>query len=116
MSRPRPLLIALPWLLCACTDHALVAPDPKPEEETDKLVPVAIQRKVDILFVIDNSFSMKQEQDNLARNLPAFIDKLRNIQGGLPDVHIGVVTTDVGAGPGGVTGCTPPGQDGRLQA
>ena len=39
MSRFRALRFALPWLLGACTDHPLLAPDPKPEEETDKLVP-----------------------------------------------------------------------------
>jgi hypothetical protein len=99
MSRPRLILCALPSLLLGCTDHPLVAPDPQPEGETDKYADINITRKVDILFMIDNSFSMEQEQANLARNFPAFIDVLRNVQGGMPDVHLGVITSDLGAGP-----------------
>jgi hypothetical protein len=50
--------------------------------------------KTDILFVIDDSGSMSQEQANLSANLGAFIDRLA----ALPiqdDYQIGVTTTDV---------------------
>ena len=114
MPRSKPLL-ALPALLLACVDHALVAPNPMPEEQTDSYVPVGVERKVDILFMIDNSLSMKEEQDNLARNFPAFIDELRKIVGGLPDVRIGVVTSDLGAGALASSGCQPGGQGGLFQ-
>jgi hypothetical protein len=114
---PRPTLLphALAILICGCTTHDLVAPNPMPEEQTDKYVPITVTRKADILFMIDNSLSMKEEQDNLARNFPAFIDELRKIKGGLPDVHIGVVTSDVGAGPLAQSGCAPGGRDGAFQ-
>ncbi len=47
---------------------------------------------VDILFVIDNSGSMLQEQQSIAQNFSSFI----NFTVGLNiDYHIGVVTTDV---------------------
>jgi hypothetical protein len=115
MSPSKPLA-ALPFLLVACTAHPLVSPDPMPEEETDDFVPVAVgTRKVDILFMIDNSLSMQEEQDNLARNFPAFIDQLRKIEGGLPDLHIGVITSDMGAGTLAGSGCQPGGQNGLFQ-
>jgi hypothetical protein len=104
-------LVALPLAFAACTSHDLAAPNPMPEEQTDTYVPINTVRKADILFMVDNSLSMKEEQDNLARNFPAFIDELRNIQGGLPDVHIGVVTSDMGA----TSGCSPVGQNGLFQ-
>jgi len=49
--------------------------------------------KMDILFVIDNSGSMEQEQANLAQNFPKFIEVLNAFnQGGL-DYRVGVTTT-----------------------
>ncbi|HXU80157.1 MAG TPA: hypothetical protein VN914_02085 [Polyangia bacterium] len=102
-------------MLFACADHALVPPNPMPEEQTDQYVPVVLNPKADILFVVDNSGSMKEEQENLARNFPAFIDLLRSVPGGLPDLHIGVVTTDLGAGTLDASGCRPGGQRGAFQ-
>jgi hypothetical protein len=113
MSRPK--LLVLPLVLAACTDHALVPPHPMPEEQTDTYAPINPSRKVDVLFMVDNSLSMKEEQDNLARNFPAFIDQLRKFQGGLPDVHIAVVTSDLGAGRLDESGCSPGGQQGLFQ-
>jgi hypothetical protein len=115
MPRSKLLPPALATLLCACTAHDLVAPNPMPEQQTDKYVPINPIRKADILFMVDNSISMEQEQDNLARNFPAFIEELRKIEGGLPDLHIGVVTSDVGAGTLNESGCTPGGQNGTFQ-
>jgi hypothetical protein len=50
--------------------------------------------KVDILFVVDNSSSMSDNQDALASNFPAFMDYF--VGSGL-DYHIGVVSTDPSA-------------------
>src|SRR5688500_19843843 len=110
MPRSKLLPHALATLLCACNAHDLAAPHPVPEVQTDKYVDINVTRKADILFMIDNSISMEDEQENLARNFPAFIDELRKIQGGLPDLHIGVITSDVGAGPLAESGCSPGGQ------
>ena len=56
---------------------------------------------LDILFVIDNSGSMGEEQTNLAANFPYLIDKIRNLKdkdGELvnANVNIMVTTTDFG--------------------
>jgi len=48
--------------------------------------------KMDIVFVIDNSGSMGQEQDNLATNFPLFINVLDNFDNEL-DYRVGVTTT-----------------------
>lgn len=51
--------------------------------------------KLDILFVIDNSNSMREEQEAVARELTAFIDEIKS-SGGVPtDFNIGVITTSV---------------------
>jgi hypothetical protein len=53
---------------------------------------------VDILFVVDNSGSMQQEQTNLAQNFSAFIQFTTELE---IDYHIGVVTTDTQASTAG---------------
>jgi hypothetical protein len=51
--------------------------------------------KLDILFVIDNSNSMREEQEAVSRELTAFIDEIKN-SGGVPtDFNVGVITTSV---------------------
>jgi hypothetical protein len=109
----KPLLAVLA-ALPACTDHPLAPPDPVPEGQTNEYFPLGFRRPIDILFVIDDSPSMEEEQANLARNFPAFIDELRRGQG-LPDVHIGVVTSDLGAGALDAGGCHPGGQGGLFR-
>ncbi len=46
----------------------------------------------DVLFVVDNSCSMFEEQNALAENLPSFLPVL---EGSSLDYHIGVVSTDM---------------------
>lgn len=99
----------------ACTDREVARVDPRQNREQEKEIPVEINRDLDILFVIDNSNSMRDEQVSLAANFDNFINVLNNIDGGLPNVHIGVVSTDLGAGPYNITGCTGNGDNGVLQ-
>ena len=77
---------------------------------------------VDILFVIDDSGSMMEEQQNLVQNFPRLIEALRSPRLGpdnsgkpctekdpsgcqLPDLHIGVVSTSMAIGNGQIKGC-----------
>ncbi len=80
-------------------------------------IPVEPNRDLDILFVIDNSGSMTGEQNSLTANFPKFIEVLETIEGGLPNVHIGIVSTDVGVGPEGASKgiCSQNGDAGKLQ-
>ena len=55
--------------------------------------------KADILFVIDNSGSMSEEQTNLIANFEGFIDAIEAYEvqgsGGQIDYHVGVISTGV---------------------
>lgn len=61
------------------------------EVKTSAIVSQSIP--VDILFVVDNSASMADEQENLVRNFASFIDVLSQSE---LNYRVGVVTTDVG--------------------
>jgi hypothetical protein len=61
-------------------------------------------RKVDMLVVVDDSSEMRLSQDNFIRNIPVFMNRLMEPPG-LPDLHIAVVSTDMGAGDGSIAGC-----------
>jgi hypothetical protein len=50
--------------------------------------------KVDLLFVIDNSSSMKDEQDNLVASFPGFVESMQQQLAGADSYHVGVVSTD----------------------
>lgn len=114
-------------LLAGCPDRTISEVIPEQGRVETKDIPVNFNRNVDILFVIDDSPSMLDKQKNLADNFPNFINVLNTIQGGLPDVHIGVVTSDMGtfgaadASPGPAIGmvnfggCSGTGKSGNLQ-
>lgn len=51
-------------------------------------------KKVDFLFVVDNSGSMLEEQANVISNFPTFIDGIGAVLPELESIHVGVVTTD----------------------
>jgi hypothetical protein len=57
--------------------------------------PVVGPKRTDILFVIDNSGSMEEEQEAIARELPAFVDQLRQGGGVAQEFRVGVITTSV---------------------
>jgi hypothetical protein len=68
----------------------------------------APERSIDILFVVDNSPSMDPKQKALAENFPKMMESLQKLEGGMPDVHIGVVSSDMSAGAGEAGGnCMP---------
>jgi hypothetical protein len=103
------LASALP-VLWACNSRRLAKPNPSPGVTEKDLFQQSINRNIDIVFEIDNSVSMQPEQANLVANFPVFINVLKNLPGGLPNVHIAVVTSDMGAGAftSSVGGCEKP--------
>jgi hypothetical protein len=107
--------------LTGCPDRSISEVAPEQTRVEYKDIPVTVNRQIDILFLIDDSQSMAPKQQNLADNFPNFINVLNTVKGGLPDVHIGITTSDMGAsstdtgiGPG-VSGCTGTGRGGKLQ-
>jgi hypothetical protein len=92
------LLLALP-LFMACNETSLNAwsglddppnpPDLEVQTRVDRTVQVTVPA-VDVLFVVDNSCSMSEEQSALASNFNSFINYF--VGSGL-DYHVGVVST-----------------------
>lgn len=64
-----------------------------------------VHRDVDILFLIDDSSDMALAQDNLIRNFPTFMATLQADPAGVPNLHVAVVSQDMGAGDGSISGC-----------
>jgi hypothetical protein len=56
------------------------------------VIPKMDRRPIDVLFVIDDSCSMENDQRQLAANLRSFFT---TFQSGQVDFHVGVVTTDM---------------------
>jgi hypothetical protein len=83
-------------------------------------VPQNLKNKVDILVVVDNSNSMDAMQGELKNKFSTFFKPFDDLaaMGTYADLHIGVVTSDYGAGATGAPGCSPSpgGQQGRLQS
>ncbi|HWO24445.1 MAG TPA: hypothetical protein VNO30_37125 [Kofleriaceae bacterium] len=114
-------------LLAGCPDRTISEVNPQQGRVEYKEIPVTLNRNVDILFVIDDSPSMLDKQTNIKNNFPKFIEVLNTIQGGLPDVHIGAVSSDMGTkgtqdsvagsaiGQIGQGGCSGTGKNGNLQ-
>jgi len=74
-------------------------------------------RKLDLLFMVDNSQSMVPLQQKLLANFPVLMQVLRTQPGGLPDLHVGVVSSSMGAGPtADIAQCPPGGDGGKLQS
>ncbi len=60
---------------------------------TDGYVPMGCD-KIDFLFVVDNSDSMRDHQTNLRQSFPGFIDAVQATLEDVNSLHVGVVTTD----------------------
>ena len=88
-------------------------------QQSDLFVPATPLDDIDILFVIDNSDAMGSAQEAISRAFLAFIDALRcpSLNNRIPNVHIGIVTSDLGAGNYGLPSCEVKSGDGaKLQA
>lgn len=99
LSVNRSIVVALTLAACSSEQNFIrdiqeypnsVAPPLRDAEVTDTIVQVSTPR-VDILWMVDNSCSMSNEQDELAANFPFFMDYF--LGSGL-DYHIGVTSSD----------------------
>jgi hypothetical protein len=109
-------LAAVAPVLWACNARNLEAPVLKPEATFGKTFQQSVNRNVDMLFLVDDSSSMRLSQANLERNFPTFMTTLQNAPQGLPNIHVAVISSDMGAGDGSVAGCdTTGGKNGIFQ-
>jgi hypothetical protein len=101
-------LAAVAPVLWACNARTLEQPVLKPEQTFGKNFQQSINRNVDLLFMVDNSSSMRLSQNNLRSNFPTFMTRLKDPPG-LPNIHVAVITSDMGAGDGSISGCNATG-------
>lgn len=67
-------------------------------ERTNVLdVPAERKDNLDLLFVVDNSSDMDQRQLELTTSFNHLISAVTGVDGELPDLHVGVISTDLGA-------------------
>jgi hypothetical protein len=91
----------------------------QPASTVTVLVPRGARDKVDLLFMIDDSPSMAPKQAELKQRFVQFVQVIQDIGQVTPaDYHVGVITSDVGAGPTIINSgqCHPGGDGGKLQA
>lgn len=81
--------------LAACLDHPLKPVEYDTEGVGSGALPLSLNKDVDILFVIDNSGSMAEEQATLARNFERLIARLEATDVAA-NYRIAVTTTDAG--------------------
>lgn len=86
-------LLTLPLASVGCNNYPLNLLTAIPYTEITDSLAQKDNKAVDILFVIDNSGSMKEEQEKLKANFSAFINALVNEDVG--NYQIGIITTDM---------------------
>lgn len=89
----------LTWILLAsagCTLDGSAGHTGLQKSTQVALVPSAASRDVDVLFVVDDSPSMLAKQQALVAAFPEFADTLAGAASGMPNLHIGVASTDMG--------------------
>ena len=112
-----------------CLERGLRPVNPCTRSSVSQRVQVANVDQVDLLFMIDDSGSMKEEQENLAAQIPRLVRILSEgdrDQDGTEDfqparsLHIGVVTSNMGAGRrrdgSAIDNCEGLGDDGILRS
>lgn len=113
-------LVAPLCAVAACYDAPTETPPNRVYQDTPISVPQNKLNQVDVLFMIDNSSSMDPMQAELQKRFGQFLQTFSDLagQGRYVDLHLGVVTSDYGAGASGAPGCDKGGggQGGRLQA
>jgi hypothetical protein len=101
--------VASALALFGCPNEELAPVGPCTVSAVNERIPVTNLDQVDVLFVIDNSKSMEQEQANLAVQLPRLVEilasgEIKNAMGEVirkfppvKSLHLGVVSSDMGA-------------------
>ena len=117
MSHRRATFVFTIALAAGCTSRTFEAPAIRPAVSVRNVQTYHQNDKLDLLFMIDDSSSMDKMQTKLKEQLPLFMQVLQNAPGGLPDIHIAVVSSDMGI-PSDATipSCTRYGDQGMFRA
>jgi hypothetical protein len=117
------LLVAAAALLGGCLKRKLKPLNPCLVSGVVAEIAVTNIDKVDLLFMVDNSGSMREEQESLREEFPKIIDVLtRGVRANgemfppAKDLHLGVVSSDMGlVGIQGIDKCSDLGHDGIMR-
>lgn len=114
-------LVLATFAVLGCNTHRLATPAPLPDVLDTRSFSRTINRKLDLLFMVDDSPSMAPLQAKMSAQLGTFMDVLADrVTGQLPDLHVAVVSSSFGGGAwGNVNQCAAgahPGDDaGKFQ-
>ena len=111
----RRIVLCFAVIATGCPDRSIAPADPVPARVFNKDIPV--DANLDVLFVIDDSGSTRDKQQVFAQNYKNFVAALAQFPSGLPNLHIGVVTSSIDVGRDvGAAVCHPAsGANGALQ-
>jgi MYXO-CTERM domain-containing protein len=112
------LLLVLAAALAACDSRRIDVSD---ETQTEEIFGSFGFADVDVLVVVATSAGMAEEQEALAGAFAELLAELDVVAQGtgpdvLPDLHLGVVSADLGVGRDDVPGCTRDGDAAQLLA
>ncbi len=99
--------------LWACTSRSLEMPTTTPSVTAQWSVTQKINNNLDLLFMVDNSSSMTTMQQKLLLQLPNFLTFLQRLPI-RPNLHIAVVSSDMGAKSDADITCTQFGDQGEF--
>lgn len=120
-------LLALALAACGDGDDVPLRPDAATDVEVVAMR-ASPNRALDLLVVMDNTIGMVEVQTAIKDAFPDLLHIIDTVDGGRPDLHIGVTSTDLGATgslapdtpgtgiPGTQGGCQGLGDDGRFNA
>jgi hypothetical protein len=118
MPRRLTVLLVLASSITSCAEPAEPTEPTVTSHVVRREIPLQRHVQLDLLFVIDSSPAIATHRPTLVANARTLVDVLGTIPGGPPDLHLGIVTTDVGTrGAGDSTStahgdCSPDGDAG----
>src|SRR4051812_11922942 len=105
--------LAAVLLLCACAKEPRFPPYSGPDtcvrERTLAIPQNRFKDRVDLLFVLENTPRMALLKPSIPERMHAVLRPIHALveNGEYPDLHIGVITTDMGAGTATTDHCQP---------
>jgi len=81
-----------------CDERRVAVADGGQSCTTNAVFKTYPSRKLDVLFVVDDSPGMANMQDKLARGFPLFMPAFVDASGGYPELHVAVISSSLGGG------------------
>jgi len=106
------LVVLLGTVLPSCDDGPRrPADDPLEGLSWDEFPAIPATRSVDMIIVVDNSYGNYDGRIKLRSIMNGLVHSMEQFEAGMPDLHVGVITSDLGSSPYNVGGCLIPGGD-----